>query len=326
MKRIIVLFFIVSIPFLGCSSGPEGGLSGLNNPLRLYDSGFPILNVFKAGFRYPGHNKPCYSNQGYTDINGYLSNTNYIQIIGLSNLAHIYYNGSIWQTNIFTNISLSNNYYSGEYFVNANGKYFATVTTQYDLKVYLISNLQLVFQETNVPVYKQQALLGNGNSDIIAYVYIDTNIRVVNLSNTNVINIGNGFYVCAFSLKNKYLIYTDFEKKDKYYFWNDYVYDDRKYNGQPFIYDIQNNTNYSIATYQCLNTGVGFNNGDYGTTIAMGLHDGFYAIDYSLTNLYIYICDPDYSFVYDKNLYDGTYAPDAEGLYRIDISSLGLSE
>ena len=317
----MVLNFIFLV-FLSCSNKIGGEKEkDLNNPLRLYDGGFSVLNIFKAAYNEPWHLKPIYSNQGYVEINGILSNTNYMTIIGLSNLAHVNYYGSVWQTNIYTNISLSNNYYSGEYFVHANEKYFATVTTQYHLKIYLVSNLQLVYQETNVPVYKQQAMLGNGNSDILAYININTNLKIVDLSNTNIIYSGYGFYVCAFSIKNKYLFYTDFGQKSKYYFWDDYVFEYRKHIGQPFIYDIQNNTNYSIATYQCLDTGIGFK-----TSSVMGLHDGFYGIDYSLTNIYIYICNPHLLIPYDRNLYDGTYAPDAEGLYRIDISSLGLSE
>jgi hypothetical protein len=321
MKNLFTLIYIIAF-ISSCSDGEGFKAYDYNNPLHFYDVGFTINHIFQARFSYPPYAKPVYSNQGYGEINGFLSNTNYIIVIGLSNLAHIYYNGLIWQSNIFTNISLSNNYYSGEYFVNANEKYFATITSQYYLKVYLISNLQFVYQETNAPVYKQQALFGNGNSDILAYIYINTNARLVNLSNTNIIDIGNGFNICTFSQNNKYLFYTDFAKKSEYYFWDHYIYANyRKHIGQPFIYDIQNNTNYSIATYSCLYTGVGFN-----LSKPLAIYDGFYAIDYSLTNLFIYICETYSALPGQWDLYDGTYAPDAEGLYRIDISSLGLSE
>ena len=329
MKKKYMLLIISSILLYQCSTGPSGKHYGLNNPLRFYDGGFTLQNVFEAQYQYrdPFISKPIYLNQGYIERSGFLSNTNFISLVGKSNLAHIFLNGSVWQTNVISNIIISNGYYLSEYFIHANEKYFVTAGTNfYFIRVYLILNKQLIFEETVFPVFNLSAILGNGKSDLLAYQYNQTNIRLLNLSNTNVIYLGQGFCPNAFSQKNKYFFYSDFGKKDKYYFWNHYTYEYRKDIGQPFIYDIQNNTNYSIATYQCLDTGVGFNRGEYGTTFAVGLHDGFYAIDYSLTNLYIYICNPDYGFVYDRNLYDGTYAPDAEGLYRIDISSLGLSE
>jgi hypothetical protein len=327
MRKItLTLSITMTLTFLGCCTGPGGKHYGLNNPLRLYDGGLPMENIFKAVFMFPRFSKPSYTNQGYAEWSGILSNTNFVTVIGKSNLAHIFYAASMWQTNLYTNIVLSNDKYFDEFFIHANEKYFVTLTTNYQIKVYLISNIQLVFQDALPRHFSIYSFLGNGKSDLFAYPSGFTTFKLVTLSNTNIIYQGEGFYPCAFSQKNKYLIYADFREKDKFYFWDDYLYDQRKDLGQPFIYDIQNNTNYSIATYQCLDTGIGFNRGEYGTTSAMGLHDGFYAIDYSLSNIYIYICDPAYTFVYDMNLYDGTYAPDAEGLYRIDISSLGLSE
>ena len=321
----MILNFIIPV-FLSCTNKIGGEQEkDLNNPLRLYDEGsYTIQNVFIAHYQHrdPFISKPSYSDQGYIEMSGILSNTNFVTLLGKSNLAHLFFNGSVWMTNIYTNILFTNGYYLSEYFIHANEIYFITTGTNlFYIRVYRISNLQLVYEENVVPVFNLAAILGNGKSDLLAYQYNQTNIRLLNLSNTNVINIGQGFCPNAFSQNNKYLFYTDFEKKSKWNHWNDYIDRYRKDIGQPFIYDIQNSTNYSIATYQCLDSGIGFKINSF-----MGLHDGFYAIDYSLSNIYIYICNPDYGFAYDYNLYDGTYAPDAEGLYRIDISSLGLSE
>jgi len=323
MKKCMLPIYLFALLASICSCAEMIGYKAydLNNPLRFYDGGFSVQNVLKETFWWPPYAKPIYSNQDYIEWNGILSNTNFVTLIGKTNLVHIFYNGSIWQTNLYTNIILSNDKYFEEYFIQANEKYFVTLTTNYQLKVYQSYNTQLVFQDTVSSLFALQAMLGNGNSDLFAYCYGFTNLKLIILSNTNTIYQWEGLSPAAFSPKNKYLIYTDFNEKSKYSFWNKYIYTYRLHNGQPFIYDIQNNTNYSIATYQCLDTGVGFK-----VTTPLGLRDGFYAIDYSLSNIYLYLCNPNLGYPYELTLYDGTYAPDAEGLYRIDISSLGLSE
>lgn len=347
MNKIIFglsMMVLVMSVVLSCSNPPVDILGPYNNTLRFYDGGYPMTMVLKK-YLGEGHSKPKYSS--YVEHEGIMNSTNYNTLLNKTNLVNIEYNSSIWITNYLTNSNYSIYWGRAEfnwpvpivvnnllvetngYFINANSKYMA-INYSNRLKIFSIPNMSLVFYSSNIIKYywwqegenNFTEVLFAHNSNMVVYRTSDLKVVLVNLTNSNETIIGDGFSVGAFSANDKYLFYTDFGRKNDYSRW-DNLYNDKheKHCGQPYIYEISTGSNYAIATYTCIDTQIGFNN-----DIELGVMDGFYAIEYGLSNLYIYATDPDYSYVWDDKLYDGTDVDDLYGLYKIDISSLGLTE
>lgn len=349
--RLSMMVLVMSV-VINCSNPiPAIKYGPYNNTLRFYDGGYPmtkmsVSNFYRSSWESTTGGKPIA--YPYIEYQGILSNTNYVVLLDKTNLANIKYDGAIWITNYLTNTNYSifhDNGYSrvidhttGEtnaFLIDASTKNMVIFNTDSQIKIYSISNMSLLYHNTNSEMHKygptrkfacSVALLAH-NKPVVAYVTSDFKLYLLHFTNSNSILIGDGFSVGAFSTDDKYLFYTDFGRKDDYssgypvshwyhLYHNHYV----KNCGQPYICDITTGSNYAIATYTCIDTQDNFSN-----NVNLGVMDGFYAIEYSLSNLYIYADVPDYSYAWG-GLIGEDDSGDVYGLYKIDISSLGLTE
>ncbi|MEJ5283875.1 MAG: hypothetical protein ACP5Q5_02535 [Brevinematia bacterium] len=353
MKKLFILAFFV---VLSCGknqeismgvTGPEYGRHGLTFYFEVSNK-FPITRVYidneipEDGYDYSWVNGnesgrvdtiekilisrgSYFEYPGYPERRGIMSNTNYF-IVEENKILKIENNS----TNLITNISLVDN----EFIISVNKKYFITekIADNSIFTISIISNLQNLLTITNFKINSKlcplktkygyvngDIILGNGNSDLVAYIERKDNdiIKLILITLTNlekkeisipeyILPIG----IITFSPKNKYLFIatTDRDYKEKYLrMKKDYGLS----LGHPLIYDVVNLSNIELINYN-----------SYKEYIV--LPEGIYSIDNELKHIYIYLraefspcATPDFGNLKRR---------DIVGLWRMDISSLGLSE
>ncbi len=285
----------------------------------------------------------------YPERRGILSNNNFVAVLSNSILK---IEGN--NTNLITNVNI----FASEYIVSANEKYFVKkkLVDNYIsiMEIYRIIDMEKIYIFTNKfsfelnlwpegelpPILSPvetpygyidgDVVLGNEDSDLAGIIKDDgkgnRELFILNLSNIELISVvkPTNYYfsnynltllpigINLFSPKNRYLIYSISINRCNYI---NLKRDLKMTVGQPFLYDTVGKTNITLVSYSILENF--YSPPDF-------LPEYLYCIDNNLKNFYIF---------FRGELVLGGYIDsenikrsDLIGLWRMDISSLGLSE
>ena len=312
MKILIILFILLfSLLSSSCFLPAGGGVSYA--PLYKYKS-FPLIKVQNLEYWWPSQIISNYEivKTAHQSYGGFISNNEYY--LSTNNTIE-YYSNDI-KTVYFTFTNTNN-----RIFLCANRNYVAYFENS-NITV-IMTNGQSVFT-TPASTTNLIADLGKGESPYFAYgeqilepKSYDSNyglghlLKLRNLETTVELTLPNSYNIIGFSKKNKYLFYT-------IYTYVQYMsYDNQQLRniGQLAYYNINKTQNKIIGDI------------NYETNTPWGQHwtDAILGID-KMLKYFLVLQQFTSTYAISGNLDDGRDQGEECGIWKVDISSLGLSE